>query len=182
MVPNIKQSEKMEFIGAQPKNSSIIYRIRDHGYVGVMFNNDDFLDAVVWAANIVYEYDNFFDSRKSERVLIPLDELPFLKLDVENAHMIMLVYYKMKQNFVLAEKVKQSLYTLARFQKIADEDKEIMKKIGERIADAEKRHEEEFNFYDIPELTGSEKKYNSYASRVTDQIEKYREECAKAKV
>ena len=182
MLPNNKQSEKMEFTGRQPKNMSIVYRIRDHGYMDVMFNNDDFIDAVVWATNVVYEYDDHFNSNKFERVVIPLEELPFLKLDIENAHMLLLIYYNMRQNFVLVEKIKQSLYTVARFQKIADEDAPLMKKIGERMAEAAKNHERDFKFDDKPELTGAEKKYNSYAHMVTEQIEKYREECAKAKV
>ena len=182
MLSNAKQGEKMEFIGAQPKNISIIHRIRDHGYIDVMFNHDDLIDAVIWATNIVYGYENFFNSNNLERVVIPVEELPFLKLDVENAHMIMLIYYSMRQNFVLAEKIKQSLYTVARFQRIAKEDVELMKRIGERMAEAAKRHEGDFNFNDMTELTGAEKKYNIYANKVTQQIEKYREECVKEKV
>ena len=175
-------SEKMEFIGAQPKNMSIIHRIRDHGYMDVMFNHDDFIDAVVWATNVVYEYDDYFNQNKFERVVIPLGELPFIKLDLENAHMLLLMYYNMRENFVLVEKIKQSLYTVARFQKIEDEDAELMKKIGERMAEAAKHHEGDFNFGDVHELVGAEKKYNSYSHMVTLQIEKYMEECAKAKV
>ena len=182
MQPNAKLSEKMEFKGQQPKNMSIVHRIRDHGYMDVMFNHDDFIDAVIWATNLVYQYSDFFNSFKYERVVIPLQELPLLKLDIENAHMLLLMYYNMRENFVLVEKIKQSLYTVARFQKIDEGDAELMKKIGERMAEAAKRHEHDFNFSDIPELTGSEKRYNSYANRVTQQIEKYREQCAKEKV
>jgi len=182
MLPKPKQSEKMEFVGKQPRNISIVNRIRDHGYVGVMFNNDDFMDAVVWASNVVYEYENFFNSGNSAQIVIPIDELPFLKVDLENAHLILLIYYKMKQNFVLGEKIKQSLYTVARFQKIANEDAELMKKISERAVEAARHFEQDFDFKDIPELASAEKKISQYSSRVTDQIEKYREECVKAKV
>ena len=181
MPPKMKQSEKMEFIGAKPKNMSVIRRVRDHGYMGVMFNNDDFIDAVIWAANIVHAYGNFLEINKIEQIVIPLEELPFDKPDVENAHMLMLIYYDMKQNFMLAEKMKQSLYTLARFQRIEENDMILMKKIGERMAEAAKRDELDFNFNDMSELTGAERKYNYYASRVTDQIEVYREKCMKIK-
>ena len=70
---------------------------------------------------------------------------------------------------------------MARFQRIADNDMILMKKIGERMAEAAKRDEHDFNFNEILELTGAEKKYNYYASRVTDQIEIYREQCVKIK-
>jgi len=181
MRPGLKKSE-MEFVGARPKNQSIVSRIRDHGYLGVMFNKEDFMDAVVWAANVVYEYNDFFSSHKSERIVISQDELPFLKLDAENAHFIMLLYYNMKQNFVLVEQIKQSLYTVARYQRIADEDLELIKRIDERQARERKNGADDFNFNTEPELQGAEKKYNYYSGLVTAQIEKYREECAKAKV
>jgi len=181
MVPGGKKQE-MEFVGARPKNQSIVSKIRDHGYFGVMFNKEDFMDAVVWAANVVYEYNDFFNSHKSERIVIALDELPFIKLDVENAHFIMLLYYNMKQNFVLVEQMKQSLYTVARYQRISSEDTDLMKRVDERLASTKKSGENDFNFNSEPELHGAEKKYTYYAALVTAEIEKYREECAKAKV
>jgi len=180
MLPRRKQSEKMEFIGGQPKNLSIVRCIRDHGYIGVMFNQEDFMDAVVWSANAVYEYGSFFESYKLEQIVIPIEEFPFEKQDLENAHMIMIVYYNMKENFVLVEKIKQSLYTMARFQKIEDNDIELMKKISERMTEAKRRSEHDFNFHDMQGLPGAEKKINYYSSRVTEQIEKYMEQCIKA--
>ena len=175
-----KQSEKMEFIGGQPKNLSVVRCIRDHGYMGVMFNKEDFIDAVIWSANVVYEYGGFVDPSKLKQIVIPIEELPFDKQDLENAHMIMLVYYNMKENFIQVEKIKQSLYTVARFQKIADDDTELMKKIGERLAEAKKRDDHDFNFDIMQEIAGAEKKINFYSSRVTSQIEKYMEQCVKA--
>jgi len=181
MLPRRRQSEKMDFIGGQPKNLSIVRCIRDHGYMGVMFNQEDFMDAVIWSANGVYEYGNFFESNKLEQqIVIPLEELPFEKRDLENAHLIMLIYYNMKENFVLVEKIKQSLYTLARFQKIADGDTELMKQISERMTSSAERDEYDFNFNDMRGLPGAEKKINYYSSRVTDQIEKYMGQCVKA--
>jgi hypothetical protein len=180
MRPGNKKTE-MEFVGAQPKNLSVVSRIRDHGYLGVMFNKEDFMDAVVWAANVVYEYNDFFNSHHSERIVTPQSELPFLKQDVVNAFFIMLLYYNMKQNFILVEQLKQGLYTVARYQKIADEDIDLMKSVDERIA-KEKDDDDGFNFNNETELHGAEKRYSQYASLVTAEIEKFREECAKAKV
>jgi hypothetical protein len=179
----VGKREEREFVGSRPKNQAIVSRIRDHGYVGVMLNKEDFLDAVVWASNVVYEYKDFFNSRhRSKRIVISVDDLPFLKLDVVNAHFIMIFYYNMKQNYVLLEQFKQSLYTAARFQKIAPEDTELMKKIDEKLAEISIREDNDFNFNSEPELKGAEKQYNHYSSLVTKEIEHYREECAKAKV
>ncbi|MDR3279248.1 MAG: hypothetical protein LBT23_01940 [Synergistaceae bacterium] len=182
MRPGSKR-EELEFVGARPKNQSIVSRIRDHGYIGVMLNKEDFLDAVVWAANVVYEYKDFFNSRhRSSRILLSVDELPFLKQDVVSAHFIMIFYYNMKQNYVLIEQFKQSLYTVARFQKIAPEDSELMKKVDERLAKLSAQEENEFNFNTEPELKGAEKQYNYYSALVTKEIERHRDECLKAKV
>ncbi|MDR3164456.1 MAG: hypothetical protein LBU13_02665 [Synergistaceae bacterium] len=175
------KKEEIEFVGQRMKNQSIVSRIRDHGYMGVMFNNEDFLDAVVWAANVVFEYRDFFNSRKSEVIVASLNELPFFKLDVINAHFVLLHYYNMKKNFVLVEQFKQSLYSVARFQKIADADADVIKKADERLSQSIK-NEDDFNFNTEPELHGAEKKYNQYASLVTAEIEKFRDECMKAKV
>jgi hypothetical protein len=172
----------MEFVGSHPRNSSVVSRIRDHGYVSVMFNKDDFMDAVVWAANIVYEYGAFFGSHSLDRIVIPQDELPIIKSDAENAHFIMLIYYNMKKNFVLLEQIKQSLYTLARYQRMDEKDAELMKKVDEKMARAAREDDDGFNFNAEPDLRGAEKRYKYYASLVTAQIEKYRTECAKAQV
>jgi hypothetical protein len=182
MRPRAKaKKEEMEFVGQRPKNQSIVSRIRSLGYTSVMFNKEDFLDSVVWAANVVFEYRDFFNSRRSELIVTSLDELPFLKLDVVNAHFLLINYYNMKENFVLVEQFKQSLYSVARFQKIAPDDAELMKKVDERLSKKNK-DENDFNFNDEPELRGVEKKYNQYAALVTAEIEKFREECVKTKV
>jgi hypothetical protein len=182
MQPRVRaKRQEMEFVGQSPKNQSIVSRIRSLGYTSVMFNKEDFLDAVVWAANIVFEYRGFFDSRKSAFTVTSLDELPFLKMDVVNAHFLLMHYYNRKENFVLVEQFKQSLYSVARFQKITPDDAELMKKVDERLAQQTK-DENDFNFNAEPELRGAEKKYNQYAAMVTAEIEKFRDECVKAKV
>jgi hypothetical protein len=173
--------EEMEFVGESPKNQSIVSRVRSHGYMGVMFNKEDFLDAVVWAANVVFEYRDFFHSRRTELIVTSVDELPFIKHDVINAHFILIHYYNMKKNFILVEQFKQSLYSVARFQKIAPEDAELMKKVDERLSKKNK-DENDFNFNAEPELRGAEKKYNQYSAMVTAEIEKFRDECVKSKI
>jgi hypothetical protein len=174
--------EEREFVGASPKNKSIASRVRDHGYVGVMFNKNEFMDAVVWAANVVYEYKDFFAAHKDGRIVIPIDDLPFIKYDVAQAHFIMLVYYNMKQNYVLLEQFKQSLYTVARFQNIADGDIEMIKKVNERLAQTLPADERDFSFDAGSQLNQAERKYNHYSGLVTEEIEKYQEECHKLKL
>jgi hypothetical protein len=174
--------EEREFIGASPKNKSIASRIRDHGYMGVMFNKNEFMDAVVWAANVVYEYKDFFSAYRDGRIVIPIDELPFIKYDVVQAHFIMLIYYNMRQNYVLLEQFKQSLYTVARFQKIADDDVPMIKKVNERLAVTLPADDNDFSFDSDFRKNCSEKEYNYYSGLVTAEIEKYREECLKLKL
>jgi hypothetical protein len=169
--------EVREFSGVMPKNQSILSRVRDHGYVGVMLNKEDFMDAVVWAANMVYEYKDFFAAMK-RRIVIPLSELPYWKQDIINAHFIMLNYYNMKKNFVLLEEFKLSLYTIARFQEIAEEDIDVMKRWDSHIAELQQR--DSSNDFNIPEdtddptLRGTEKKYEDYSRLVTNEIESFR--------
>jgi hypothetical protein len=139
------------------------------------------MDAVVWAANVVFEYKDFFNSLKTERIVIPLSELPFIKQDVINGHFIMILYYNMKKNFILVEQFKQSLYSVARFQKISGEDWDLIKKINERISERKEDDIHGFNFNAEPELQGAEKRYNYYSAMVTAEIEKFRDECMKVK-
>jgi hypothetical protein len=181
MRPGGKREER-EFVGASPKNKSIASRVREHGYVGVMFNKNEFMDAVVWAANVVYEYKDFFSAHKDGRIVIPIDELPFIKYDVAQAHFIMLIYYNMKQNYVLLEQFKQSLYTVARFQKIADGDIDMIKKVNERLSKILPNAEDDFSSDENPHLRYAEKEYKYYSRLVTEEIEKYREECLKLKL
>ena len=181
MRPGRKREER-EFVGASPKNKSIASRVRDHGYVGVMFNKNEFMDAVVWAANVVYEYKDFFAAHKDGRIVIPIDELPFIKYDVIQAHFIMLIYYNMKQNYVLLEQFKQGLYTVARFQKIADDDIKTIKKVNERLSRTLPGNEDDFSFDENPHLQYAEKEYKYYSGLVTEEIEKFRDECLKLKL
>ncbi|MDR1916595.1 MAG: hypothetical protein LBQ58_08485 [Synergistaceae bacterium] len=174
--------EVREFYGEMPKNKSIVSRIRDNGYYGVMLNKDDFMDAVVWSANIVYEYKDYFASHK-HRIVIPLTELPFLKEDLVNAHFIMIVYYGMKYNFILVEELKLSLYTVARFQKIAEEDIASIERWDKHALQCN-----ELNTSNDPTnlesgvFRGGEKTCEKYSHLVTQEIEKYRGELLKLKV
>jgi hypothetical protein len=56
-----------------------------------------------------------------------------------------------------------------------------MKKVDERLSKKTK-DENDFNFNAEPELRGAEKKYNQYSAMVTAVIEKFRDECVKAKI
>ncbi|MDR1471254.1 MAG: hypothetical protein LBS75_01910 [Synergistaceae bacterium] len=182
MVPRLKR-EVREFCGEMPKNKSIVSRIRDNGYYGVLLNKDDFMDAVVWSANLVYEYRDFFLNHK-RRIVIPLAELPFWKKDLVNAHFIMLIYYNMKSNFVLVEEFKLSLYTVARFQDVAEEDIRTLEQCDKRSFQSEMDR----GSRDIApepgelELGESNKTCERYSRLVTQEIERYRSEFLKANV
>ena len=171
--------EEREFQGAQPRNKAISDRIRKDGYLGMMFNKEDFLDAVIWAANIVYDYRDFFAKFK-DRVVIPMTELPFWKEDLVNAHFLLIIYYKMKQNLVFSEEFKVSLMTVAKFQIVADADIKVMErwdahfektKLEERFGDIASG--------DIGDLIGTEKIFKHYSDMVTKEAEKYQNEIAK---
>ena len=94
----------------------------------------------------------------------------------------MLIYYNMKQNYVLLEQFKQSLYTAARFQKIAYGDINTIKKVNERLSRTLPGNEDDFSFDENPHLQYAEKEYKYYSGLVTEEIEKYREECLKLKL
>ena len=170
--------DEREFAGVRPRNQSIVDRVRKEGHVGVMFNKDDFMDAVVWAANIVYDYKDFFASHR-ERIVIPKNDLPFWKPDLINAHILMIVYYQMKQNYVLVEELKQSLKTVAKFQDIDPDDIELMRKWDDYMSIIrEQMEKDDFGDYDIGDLQGTEKKYEHYSQIVAKEVEELKEKVA----
>ncbi|MDR1943727.1 MAG: hypothetical protein LBQ19_02800 [Synergistaceae bacterium] len=179
MRPKKKREEKREFAGIEPKNKWIVDRIRKEGYLGMMFNKDDFMDAVVWAANIVYDYMDFFRAHR-DRSVIPIGELPFLKDDLKNAHLLMIVYYKVKDNLVQFEEMKLSLFTMAKFQSVDTGDVEIIKKWDENMMLAQQKTDSgDLSGYDMASLHGTEEKYRRYAVMVSDEMKKYQEEIVK---
>jgi hypothetical protein len=151
-----RENLELEFIGASPRNSAIASSVRANGYMAMMMNSRDMMDAVVWASNLVHSYTGFFSSGiLKTKVVLPLGELPFSKDDVVNAHFVLLSYYGMKKNFALIEPLKQSLYTVARFQEMGKDNARAVEK--------------------------DEKKYARYSALVTAEIEHFREECARFK-
>lgn len=179
-MPRLKR-EIREFCGEMPKNRSIVSRIRDNGYYGVLMNKDDFMDAVVWSANIVYEYKDFFSGHR-HRIVIPLIELPFWKEDLVNAHFIMLIYYNMKNNFILMEELKLSLYTVARFQNIAEEDIRVIERWDKYSMRPDKNQEVQEINAEPAGLGSANRTLDRYSRLVTQEIEKYRSEFTKVKV
>jgi hypothetical protein len=174
-----KNDERGEFVGAQPKNKGIVDRIRAEGYMGVMFNKDDFMDAVIWAANIVVSYREFLKDHR-ERSVIPIKDLPFLKEDLENAHFLMIIYYKMKDNLVLLEEQKLSLYSVAKFQDVLASDIDIMKKWDENMRLAQQKTDSgDLGGYDMSQLHGTEEKYKRYSTMVSNAMKKYKEKLSK---
>jgi hypothetical protein len=168
--------ERDEFAGVLPKNKRIVDRIRSEGYFGLMFNKSDFMDGVVWSANIVSDYKNFYRLYE-DRSVMPEDELPFLKDDLIKAHFIMIIYYKMKENLVQLEEQKLSLYTVAKFQQVPPEDKDIIKKWDENMKLAQQKTDAgDLSGYDTSSLHGTEEKYRNYTKLVSDEIKKCQDE------
>ena len=174
-----RKKEEREFKGIQPRNKSISDRIRKDGYMGMMFNKEDFLDSVIWAANIVYDYKDFYQKFR-DRSVVPLSELPFWKEDLINAHFLMVEYYKKKQNLVFAEEFRMSLMTVAKFQIIADADIKIMERWDEHFEKT--KLEERFGDItggDIGDLIGTEGIFKRYSDMVLKESDKFQKELAK---
>jgi hypothetical protein len=170
---------KGEFAGAQPKNKRIADKIRGGGILGVMFNKDDFMDGVVWAANVVYDFRDFLKTHRS-RSIVPIKTLPFFKEDLVNAHFMMIIYYKMKENLVQIEEQKLSLFTVAKFQKIDLDDEEIVMKWDENMMLAQQKTDSgDLSGYDTKELHGTEETYKKYTKLVSEEMKKYQEEIKK---
>jgi hypothetical protein len=179
MRPKREEREEREFAGIMPKNKRIVDKIRSEGYIGLMFNKSDFMDGVVWAANVVYDYKDFLRPHK-DRSVIPNSELPFFKEDLINAHYLMIIYYKMKDNLVQLEEQKFSLLTLAKFQNVAAEDKDIIKKWDQNMMLAQQKTDSgDLSGYDMSVLHGTEDKYKRYTKLVADEMKKYQEEIKK---
>jgi hypothetical protein len=175
MRPKPKREER-EFAGAQPKNRRIIDKIRSEGYLGLMFNKSDFMDGVVWAANVVYDYKDFFKPH-NERSVIPLEELPFLKEDLINSHFLMIIYYKMRDNLVQLEEQKISLLSVAKFQHVSKSDADIIKMWDKNMQLAQQKTDSgDLSGYDMSDLQGTEDKYKFYTKLVSDEVKKYQEE------
>lgn len=175
----MKKNEQDEFRGIRIENTSILHKVRKEGYLGVMFNKSDFMDAVVWAANLAYEYRDYFRAH-ADKVVVPEKELPFLKEDLFNAHCILIIYYKMKKNMILAEEFKMSLLTVPRFQEIKAEDTGVMVQWNEFLRMAREKEDcGDLSGYDIGNLKGTEQVYERYSRMVTEEVERYQEIIAK---
>jgi hypothetical protein len=173
------RNENREFVGAMPKNKFIVDKIRKEGCMGVMFNKSDFLDAVMWSANTIYSYKDFYSAHK-DRMVIPIDDLPFWKQDLVNAHMIMINYYNVRENREQLEIMKRSLMTVAKFQKVLNEDIETMKNWDEYLLAS--NHELDvtvFGRYDMGKLRGKGDRYEHYSKLVSKEIEAFNEELRK---
>jgi hypothetical protein len=163
-----------------PRNRFIVDKIRKDGHLGVMFNKDDFLDAVMWAANLIYTYRDFYASHK-DRMVIPVDILPFWKEDLVNAHMIMINYYSVKGNQEQLDLMKRNLKTLAKFQKVKEEDIETMKHWDEYLlASSQELDVASLGRHDMGALRGKGDMYEYYSKLVSKETEKYESDLKKA--
>ncbi|GHV32627.1 hypothetical protein FACS1894167_15630 [Synergistales bacterium] len=168
-----------EFFGSSPRNSDIADKIRSDGYVGVMFDQKEFIDAVIWAANVVYEYMDFFRDF-SNRAVASVKELPYLREDLLNAHQIMIIYYKMKKDLVFSEEFKLSLYTIAIFQDMEQGHASVVKAVEDRMTengDTPSALSLSSIGVDAPKIDGADAKklYDHYVALAHSDSKKYKE-------
>lgn len=168
-----------EFVGILPRNPAIIEKIRKDGYYAALFNNTDFMDAVVWSANLTYEFKDFMSNYGSKSI-IPQAELLARKEDLYNAHVIMSIYYQMKKNIILMEECKLNLVNLARFQLIAEEHVSIVNDWVEAIMQSETTREAGvYQSAKIAELKATESIYKKYEKMVQEDVKRYKAELEK---
>lgn len=171
--------EDREFIGVLPKNQAIIDKIRRDGYYAVLFNNTDFMDAVVWAANLTYDFKDFLSGYENKTIISQLDLL-VRKDDLYNAHIIMIIYYRMKKNIILMEECKLNLMNLARFQLIAEEHLSIVNDWVVAIMENESAREAgAYQFIENQALKGTEPIYKKYEKMVDEEMKRYKAELEK---
>ena len=173
------RKEDREFIGVLPKNQAIIDKIRRDGYYAVLFNNADFMDAVVWAANLTYDFKDFLSGYENKTVISQL-ELLVRKDDLYNAHIIMIIYYRMKKNIILMEECKLNLMNLARFQLIPEEHLLIVQDWVAAIMQSESAREAgAYQTSIISSLKATESIYKNYEKIVDEEMKRYRVELEK---
>ena len=148
----------------------------------MLFNQDDFMDSVVWSANLVYEYGDLYASLKyDQRTVIPINDIKFYKPDLVNAHYLLVIYYKRKENMLLLEQAKQSLYTLSKFQEVDENDVQLIEKWDENLYQAKmKVNTDDFSgSSEAPALKGTEEIYNKYYLKTSEELKKLIEELNK---
>ena len=174
MRPKSKQDD-MEFAGVLPRNRAVVDLIRREGYIGVMFNKDDFMDAVIWSSNLVNDYERFLGAQ-GDRVVIPLEELPYEKPDLINAFILLIIYYHRKGNLIVAEELKKLFSTVAKFQKILPDDIPVMAGWDAYMSEAKRRMDhDDFSTPEIGNLEGTEKKYEHYKAMVAEERGSFKE-------
>lgn len=172
------ERENKSFEGTLSRNP-IVDRIRKEGYYALLFSKTDFMDGVVWASNVVTDFKKFYRFHR-DRIVIPIDEMPFRKDDLVNAHFLMVFYYKMKNNLVQAEEIKEGLSAVAKFQNVPAEDIEIMKKWDQHMSLTKQKQESaDRDSIDIGPLRGTEIKYERYSGIVAREMAKFQEDLAK---
>ncbi|MDL2263044.1 hypothetical protein LJC31_00165 [Synergistaceae bacterium OttesenSCG-928-I11] len=176
------KEEPLEFVGVQPRNRHIDEMVRKVGYIGVMFNNDDFFDAVIWASNLVDEYEKHFDTL-GDRVAIPFDELgDFKKAELIDAYLLLIVYYYRKGNFRVLESLKSRFMTVAKFQNLPKEHVSVMRNWDDYMADVKKKMEQDdYSAPDIGDLGGTEDLFEYYKGVVEKEQQAFKDEMRKEK-
>lgn len=179
--PKSKMAGPREFVGAQPRNRNILDVIRKDGYLGVMFNNDDLLDAVIWSSNYIDAYERHCNAL-GERVVIPMSELgDFRKKDLIDAYLILIIYYHRRSDFMQVEALKTGFMTVAKFQELPEEDVKIMKHWDAYMEEVKKRMEQDDFSAPEMDMAGTGNKYEHYKTVVQQEQERFKEELRKEK-
>jgi hypothetical protein len=174
------RDELLEFVGAQQKNKHIDETVRKVGYLGVMFNNDEFFDAVVWASNLVDSYEKYY-TEFGNRVAIPIEELVgFKKTDLIDAYLLLIVYYYRKGDFRVLESLKTGLLTVARFQNISSEHVQVMRNWDDYMANVKRKMEQDdYSAPDIGDLGGTKGVFDYYKGMVEKEQQTFKNEMRK---
>jgi hypothetical protein len=172
--------EPLEFVGVQPRNRHIDEMVRKVGYIGVMFNNDDFFDAVVWATNLVDKYEKHY-AELGCRVAIPIEELgDFKKSELINAYHLLIVYYHKKGSFRVLESLKSHLMTVAKFQNMPGDHAKVMRNWDDYMADVKRKMEQDdYSAPDIGDLGGTEGVFEYYNSIIESEQQAFKDEMRK---
>jgi hypothetical protein len=154
--------------------------VKKVGYIGVMFNSEDFFDAVVWATNLADKYEKHY-AELGDRVAIPIEELgDFRKSELIDAYYLLIIYYHRKSNFRILESLKSHLMTVAKFQNIHREHVLVMRNWDNYMADVKRKMEQDdYSAPDIGDLGGTEGVFEYYKSLVERDQQTFKDELRK---
>lgn len=176
----IEGGDKLDFVGVPQKNRHIVETIRNVGYIGVMLNEEDFFNAVVWATNTVDRFETHFKTL-GDRVAIPIRELDiFEKPLLVSAYFVLIIYYFRRGNRDIVASLKQRINYVSMFQYMPPEHIQIMRNWDDYMADVKRRlHVGDFSAPDMTSVTGTRDIYDFYMKAISKERAGYIREMRK---